>query len=165
MRERGSPRFDIGPAMRYPTRIRLDRYAYEVQTTTFHLSIHAHAKVTAWTVPVGDAIWDTICEQQAAGRVELLAACLMPDHVHLIVQPREQNVLDFLRTWKSWSTRKSWAAGHRGSLWQPGMWDRTVRGYDDFVLARPYVLNNPVAAGLVHVPEDWRWSWAVDVDA
>ena len=49
--------------------------------------------------------------------------------------------------------------------WQPGMWDRTVRDFDDYVATRAYVLNNPVADGLVEHVEDWPWSWAQELEA
>ena len=151
--------------VRYPTRIRLDHDAYRVRTTTFHGTVHAHPTVPRWSPLVGESIWRTVLEQRDRPRIELLAACLMPDHIHLLLRPCDGSVLDFLRTWKSWSTRQAWRAGHSGTLWQPGMWDRTVRDFDDYVATRAYVLNNPVADGLVEHVEDWPWSWAQELEA
>ncbi|MGE5597173.1 MAG: hypothetical protein ACM3S1_14210 [Hyphomicrobiales bacterium] len=40
------------------------------------------------------------------------------------------------------------------------MWDRTIRGRDDFEQPVDYVVRNPVAGGLVEHERDWPWAWA-----
>ena len=84
----------------------------------------------------------------------------MPDHLHLLLGPRDQDVLLFVNAWKSWTTRLAWKHGMRGALWQPGMWDRTIRSPEDFDEVVDYIVRNPVAAGLVEQIEDWPWAWA-----
>jgi len=99
-------------------------------------------------------------QQRTANRVELYAACLMLDHVHLLLRPEAMDVIRFLNVWKSWTTRVAWQHGVRGGLWQPGMWDRTIRNQDDFDRTVDYIVRNPVTAGLVDAPESWPWAWA-----
>ena len=45
-------------------------------------------------------------------------------------------------------------------LWQRNYWDRFMRNDRHFQIAKDYIENNPVAAGLVTTPEAWPWSSA-----
>jgi putative transposase len=105
-------------------------------------------------------VWESIIDQRSANRIELFAASLMPDHLHLLVSPREMDILKFVGAWKSFTTRKSWGLGNSNALWQPRYWDRTIRSDDDFGEVAAYILGNPVAAGLVDDERSWPHSWA-----
>ena len=129
----------------------------------FHLTIHAHPEVNAFKKSVRDSVWRAVLEIPARGEIELLAACLMPDHLHLLVKPGEDNVLDWLNSWKSWTTRQAWRFGHLGPLWQPGMWDRTIRSEEDLMTVVRYILANPVRAGLVESFDDWQFSYCAEM--
>jgi REP element-mobilizing transposase RayT len=109
--------------------------------------------------PIRNAVWDTILAQRSTERVALVAACLMPDHVHLLVRPAALDLLAFVRTWKSYTTHLARGLGHLGGLWQPGMWDRTIRDTEDLERTVAYIVNNPVTASLVDAPDDWPWTW------
>lgn len=98
-------------------------------------------------------------EQREGARVALFAACLMPDHLHLLIAPRSRDILAFIRDWKSWTSKLARDAGHFGPLWQPGMWDRAMRGRADFEQAVLYIVRNPAATGLVQDPDDWPHTW------
>jgi putative transposase len=104
-------------------------------------------------------IWTSVMELRAGDHVELYAACLMPDHLHLLIAPKERDVIAFVGAWKSWTTRRAWDFGIRNSLWQRRMWDRTVRNDDDFAEVAEYIVCNPVVAGLVEMERDWLHSW------
>lgn len=83
----------------------------------------------------------------------------MPDHLHLLVSPRELDIIRFTNVWKSWTTTLAHRHGRMGAIWQPGMWDRSIRNDDDLGRTTLYIVQNPVAAGLVDVSEDWPWVW------
>ena len=146
--------------MRYPKSIRKEAGHYADRSLCFHLIIRAHPKLARWPGEVGSALWSTVMEQRRAGRVELFAACLMPDHLHLLASPREQDILRFLNVWKGWTTRVAWHSGNGHGLWQPGMWDRAIEDGDDLARTAEYVVRNPLAAGLVDDERAWPWSWA-----
>ncbi|MBK9611805.1 hypothetical protein [Candidatus Amarobacter glycogenicus] len=66
--------------MRFPKTIRLaDKSQYADAERVFHLVFAAHPEVPAFTPQVRAALWESLMEQRTAGRVELFAACLMPD--------------------------------------------------------------------------------------
>ena len=48
--------------------------------------------------------------------------------------------------------------GAEGGLWQPRFFDRALRSVKEYNERVEYIHLNPVRAGLVSRPEDWRWS-------
>jgi putative transposase len=48
--------------------------------------------------------------------------------------------------------------GAEGELWQPRFFDRALRTVKEYNENVEYIHLNPVRAGLVSRPEDWRWS-------
>jgi REP element-mobilizing transposase RayT len=119
--------------MRFPKRIRLDPAAYADADNVFHIVIRTHPEVGALPIAIRETIWESVLEQRLGQRIVLLAACLMPDHLHLLLKPGTVNVVSFLNRWKSWSTRLAWNAGHSGVLWQPSAWDRAIRSETEFL--------------------------------
>jgi len=94
-------------------------------------------------------------------RYDVLAWCVMPNHVHVVVRPRAGHDLsDILHSWKSFTgNRINRLLGRRGVLWQPESFDHLIRDGEDFEHTAAYVLGNPEAAGL----QDWRWRGTVFV--
>jgi len=160
-----NPGSDASRGVPFPRSTRLPHAAYADQSTLFHLVLRTHPEVGRLPNSVLGAIWEAVLNERHRGSVHLTAACLMPDHLHLVLRPGERNVLRFLNGFKSWTTRVAWGAGHRGTLWQPGMWDRTVsEGSEAGELLR-YVVDNPVAAGLVSEWSEWPFVWMDDIEA
>lgn len=95
-------------------------------------------------------------------RYRLLAWCVMPDHLHVIVQQAEGWPLStVVHSWKSYTANAvNRALGRSGPLWMREYFDRFMRDDDHLNTTIAYVENNPVAFGLVERPEDWRWSSA-----
>jgi len=73
----------------------------------------------------------------------LLSWCVMPDHVHVILQPKAP-IGTIVKAWKSVSARR--VAG--GSLWQRDYFDRLIRDPRQLHDTIEYVMNNPEAAAL-----------------
>jgi REP-associated tyrosine transposase len=107
---------------------------------------------------------------RAAGekQFEIIVHCFMPDHLHLVVEGRTNNsdLKAFAKLAKQYCGYY-YARAHRGArLWQKGMNDHIIRDDVDLLERVRYVVNNPVAAGLVARPEDYpflgsqRWSIA-----
>jgi putative transposase len=97
----------------------------------------------------------------AAAKVRCLAYVLMPNHVHLILVPKDETGLS-----------KAMASVHRayagiintrrkktGHFWQ-GRFGCVAMDGEHALNALSYVLLNPVRAKLVEKPELWRWSSA-----
>ncbi|MEM1083546.1 MAG: methionine synthase [Verrucomicrobiota bacterium] len=88
-------------------------------------------------------------------RYDLAAWCVMPNHVHLLIQPREGHALpDILRSIKRHSAREAnKALGRSGPFWQKESYDHLVRNGKDYSTQKRYILENPAKAGL----SDWKW--------
>lgn len=95
-------------------------------------------------------------------RYALAAWCVMPTHVHVVAEQFEGTALsDVVQKWKSVSAHAiNKHVGRSGRLWQPEFFDRFMRSEQQLEWTVAYVENNPVAAGLVGLPEDWRYSSA-----
>ncbi len=97
-------------------------------------------------------------EERARDAVQLIAACLMPDHFHAVVRPSRQAIVPWVNSFKSITTRASWRAGWRGGIWQPSFYDRRIRD-SEFSETLAYVVMNPVVAGLAEEWVAWPWVW------
>jgi type I restriction enzyme R subunit/putative DNA methylase len=101
-------------------------------------------------------------------RYRLLAWVVMPNHVHVLFQPMEGwTIARIVSSWKSFTGRRlsSLLPASLGSnvvhrVWHREYWDRCIRHARHFHVAREYIHNNPVKAGLVRCPEEWEWSSA-----
>lgn len=97
----------------------------------------------------------TVVEQAiksfAGTRYHLLAWSLMPNHVHVVLQPFPGfDLPGILHSWKSFTAnRANTLLNRQGAFWQPEYYDHE----DDLDAAMEYVWLNPDKAGL----EDWRW--------
>lgn len=96
------------------------------------------------------------CEK---AEVECWGYCLMPNHVHLILTPKDVGGLRSALSPLHW--RYTFEVNKR-ERWTGYLWQGRFASYpmDDgyFVTASRYVGLNPVRAGLVERAEDWPWS-------
>ncbi|WP_319549579.1 transposase [Desulfogranum marinum] len=99
-------------------------------------------------------------------RYRLLAWCIMPNHVHLLIEPCAA-LGKIVQSWKSYTAR--WAMQHNAelelgvpgkSLWMREYWDRYIRDEQHFRDVIRYIHYNPVKAQLCVTPEQWLWSSA-----
>jgi putative transposase len=101
-----------------------------------------------------DAIKTAIQELR---RWDVLAAVIMPEHVHFIVGPREDRGLsigDFATDLKR-LVRKS--LGSQNWEWQRGCFDHLLRSDENLESKWIYVQDNPVRHGLVQRAKDWPY--------
>ena len=94
-------------------------------------------------------------------QVEVWAYCLMPNHIHLIVIPERRDGLNLAigEAHRRYTRRINFREGWRGHLWQ-GRFSSFIMEERYLLACTRYVELNPVRAGLVKKPEDWRWSSA-----
>ena len=97
----------------------------------------------------------------AAGKAEaeIWCYCLMPNHVHMIIVPSDEDGLrrtfaDAHRRYTGYVNARLRVTGH---LWQ-GRFGSVVMDEEHLAHAVRYVSLNPVRAGLVERAEDWQWS-------
>jgi REP element-mobilizing transposase RayT len=88
-------------------------------------------------------------------RYHLLAWCVMPNHVHSVVQLLENwELKQVLHSWKSFTAHQAVQKYHCSKpFWQVESYDHIIRTETELERAITYVENNPIAAGLM----DWKW--------
>lgn len=111
-------------------------------------------------------------------KYNIVAFTLMPNHVHLIIQPIVPNKSDVemnktpmdnasryiltkcLQDLKRYTAVKSnEILGRSGAFWHHESYDHVVRDKKELRRIVKYILNNPVKAGLVDSWEEWKWSY------
>jgi putative transposase len=104
---------------------------------------------------------DLLAEQFDRFGVEVLAWCLMINHTHLIVVPKESGILarSIGEAHRRYTRMKNFAEGVRGYLFQ-GRFGSCVLDESHLLAAARYVELNPVQAGVVAKAEEYAWSSA-----
>ena len=106
----------------------------------------------------------------------LWAYVVMVDHLHLLLRPRpiippQKGALNafvplkvIAKSIKGYTARDANRILKRTGqhFWQQESFDHWPRDEDEFFRIISYIENNPVKAGLVHRPEEWRWSSAAE---
>ncbi len=108
----------------------------------------------------------------ASKKYELYAACVMPDHVHLLLEPQIESenskgkpifyaLSDILQTLKSVSSHRinklADAKGQR--VWENESFDRVIRSQRDLDEKFHYICRNPWDSGVVPPDADYPWLW------
>jgi REP element-mobilizing transposase RayT len=92
----------------------------------------------------------------------LEAWVIMPNHGHVALTPLPgihlPSVMHSIKSYTAQAANK--ILNRKGQFWQHESFDRYIRNYKHFAATIGYIENNPVAAGLCSMPEDWRWSSA-----
>jgi len=92
------------------------------------------------------------------------AYCLMTNHYHMVIETPDGNLSKGMRQLNGVYTRASNRRhGRSGHLFQ-GRYKAILVDGDSYLLELTrYVVLNPVRAGMVELPGDWRWSSYLDM--
>jgi REP element-mobilizing transposase RayT len=95
-------------------------------------------------------------------RYRLHAWTIMPNHVHVLLSILPRMPLGaIVGSWKRFTARAAnRVLGRKGEFWQIDYWDRFIRHEEHFSWTENYIDLNPVKAGLVAEPCQWRWGSA-----
>ncbi len=122
-----------------------------------------------------DIVLESILYAHNHRQYHLYAACVMPDHVHLLFEPqvKEQDkegkpmfwslgeILSGLKSTTAHRINK--AAKIRGvHVWEEESFDRLMRGDADLEEKFHYICRNPWDNGVVPLTENYKWLWTPD---
>ena len=97
---------------------------------------------------------------RARRRFGVVAWAILPDHFHMLVLPRNNDLSEIIREVKL-SFSKRFRTAHpncSGRLWQYRFWDHVIRDEGNLQKHLDYIHNNPVKHGLAPSPHDYGWS-------
>lgn len=92
--------------------------------------------------------------------IPLLAYCIMPNHWHLVMSPRGEELPHFMH-WLTLTHAKRWHQAHgtsgTGSVYQNRYTAVPVQTETHLIALLRYVERNAARGGLVQRAEEWRW--------
>jgi REP element-mobilizing transposase RayT len=99
-------------------------------------------------------------------RYHLFAFCIMPNHVHLLIEPIKKDEAHFYSIAEILFSIKRYTAGEcnkilnrKRQFWQHEHYDHAIRDDKDFQYQVAYMLENPVKAKLVDNWKEWEFSY------
>ena len=117
-----------------------------------------------------DAVMESI-QRWRDNRYELYAACVMPDHVHVLIEPMiekddEEGNPVFFSLAKICHSIKSFTANKinkieqtSGTVWETESFDRMIRSETDLQEKFEYIVRNPWDSQVVTEEQPYRWVW------
>ncbi len=112
-------------------------------------------------VLANDVAFSALSTAIAQSRWQILAAVMMPDHVHLLAGPRCRDAaVGSLSAGIKRAVRRRLRAQWE---WQPGCFDRLLRREESVEEKWQYIRENPVRAGLVQHWSDWPYRIGLDL--
>ena len=104
------------------------------------------------------------CQFEDGRKIEIHALVVMPDHVHLLFTPLEDetgepfSLPEIMQPIKSVSAHRiNRLRGRSGPLWQAESFDHVPRSNQSFAATIEYISFNPVWAKLTERPSEYRW--------
>lgn len=115
-----------------------------------------------------NALLRLMAAAQERVNLDLLAACLMPNHFHVVVRPADDGDI---AGWVHWlltthGRRYHKLHGSYGRLWQGRFKAFAIQEDDHLLTVMRYVERNALRAGLVARAEHWGWgslAWRLNI--
>lgn len=110
---------------------------------------------------IGRLVEDALLHQDGL-RYRLLAWCVMPNHVHVLIQTITGWPLgDIVQSWKSFTAHAiNKRLARNGKVWMEDYFDRYIRDDAHYAAVVVYIHANPVKAGLAAEAARWPLSSA-----
>ncbi len=121
---------------------------------------HVTYKRTPILVDNINFVWGSFNHVRDFNNFELIAWVILPEHIHMIVDPRENDLSDMIKRFKLKFSGLYRSANNlkSGRLWQYRYWDRIIRDESDLNRHLDYIHYNPVKHGLSSTPYEYKHS-------
>jgi putative transposase len=126
----------------------------------YHVINRGNRKATVFHEPADyRQFLGLMAQAQRRSPVPMLAACLMPNHIHLVMRPPDG---ESLSEWVHWvfTTHVRWyhaKHGSTGRVWQGRFKAFPIQQDHHLLTVMRYVERNALRAQLVERAEDWPW--------
>lgn len=122
--------------------IRLNRELYQGKGQPFSITICTHKNIPLLN-EFGELIFQPIMKGTVRKASDLMAVCVMPDHVHFLLAPISENLVDLIGKWKGYTTHLMWKEGYKGKVWQRSFYDHALRQEEDIIKVAEYIFLIP----------------------
>ena len=151
-------------------------YLKKFESLEYHLEENPFGKCFLKDKRVANIVAQKIREYNHS-LYDLKAYCIMPNHVHLLIDTSVQIINDlytyqadvpenYLQLDKIMQLIKGGSAflanqilNRKGSFWAKDSYDRYVRNYKAYQNIYQYIIQNPVKAGLVSDPKEYPFTY------
>lgn len=125
----------------------------------YHITVVTHARRPILVSDAARLTVDDLEGAAAATSFDLLVYCVMPDHVHALVQGSgaHADLLRFLQRFKQRSGYRLSGTTEKPT-WQQSFYDHALSRNEDVLPIARYILGNPVEAGLITPDGVWPFS-------
>ncbi len=135
----------------------------DVRGEIYHILNRANARVQIFDDDQDYQIFEKILNEAIEKfDMRLLAYCVMPNHWHLVVHPKQDGDLAKFMGWLSNTHTRRWHASKntigQGHLYQGRYKSFLCQKDDHFITLVSYVECNAKKANLCKLAQDWEWS-------
>ncbi len=140
---------------------------FEIPGFIYHVTWQTHNQLTLSSEARAKTL--DACHFWHGKKIKCHAACVMPDHVHLLIQPLPiqepgkegvHSLAEILHSIKSFSAHEVNKVMKRtGPVWADESFDRMIRSESDLHKTRDYIWNNPRRIELVGPMEEYPFIW------
>ena len=135
----------------------------DVGEYVYHVLNRANARVQIFDTDKDYQLFETTLEEAVEKhRMRLLSYCLMPNHWHLILYPKNNGDLARFMGWLTNTHTRRWHI-EKGTVGQGHLYQGRYKSFlcqddDHFLALVRYVERNARRANLVKKAENWKWS-------
>ena len=129
----------------------------------YHVTSRTNDKIRVFENKLGRKIMLMVLQDaKDKFRFRLANFCVMPTHIHLLIEPGEGTNLTMIMQWIKTRSAKWWNRIHGSTdhVWGERFFARAINNPDEYVSVMEYIDQNPVKAGLTDVPAQWQASGA-----
>jgi putative transposase len=140
----------------------LTNYDYSVSDAPYFLTLCTHEKQAYFQKPqAAQCIADEInYRANTAQEILVFAYCIMPDHLHLLLQFNERygkTLQNWVTAFKRHTTRLLNQLENIAPLWQRNFYDHVVRTDESMKGIAEYIVHNPVRKNMVGDWQEYRF--------
>jgi len=134
-----------------------------IEGAYYHVTSRTNDKIRVFEKNVGKKVMLlTLQDAKEKFGFRLTNFCIMPTHIHLLIMPKENTNLCSIMHWIKNRSAKRWnfIHGSKDHMWGQRYFARAIKDPYEYYHVMNYIDQNPVAAGLVSVPAEWKTSGA-----
>ena len=135
----------------------------DISENIYHVLNRANARVQIFDTKEDYILFENILTEGIEKYdMRILAYCIMPNHWHLILNPKNDGDLSKFMDWVTNTHTRRWHTG-KGTIGQGHLYQGRYKSFicqDDthFLTLIRYVERNALKANLVKKAENWKWS-------
>ena len=135
----------------------------DVGDEIYHVINRANARLPIFFKEKDYKLFESILEEaKVKYDMRILAYCLMPNHFHLVLHPKQNNDLQKFMQWVTLTHTQRWHAQNKtigtGHLYQGRYKSFLIQGDTHLLTVIRYVEQNPLRAKLVKSVQNWHFS-------